>query len=174
MLYKKREDQTSSEEQIKKLSICVKTEGILNLAAALILLYCAVHILLSTYRILTKLNYSDNHKVNIAIIIVISIAIIIDLIIHIIVSIKNFKSFIENVFSNLTDVIPKYKEYTKSKIIKRIILIIIGTILLNRYMAINILPFIFTLINKNYILNNAKTFNSVKKKHLKNQEAKNF
>lgn len=173
MLYKKREDQTSSEEQIKKLSICVKTEGILNLSAALILLYCAVNLVLSTYRILTKLNYSDNHKVNIAIIVLISIAVIIDLIIHIIVSIKNFKSFMKNVFSNLTDVIPKYKEYTASKIIKRIILIIIGTILLSRYMAVNILPFIFTLINRNYILNNAKTFNNAKKKHLKSQKLKN-
>lgn len=98
-----------------------------------------------------------------------SIAAAIASIIYIIVSIKNFKSFLINVSSNPLNIIHKYEECTEGKIIKRIILIIIGTLILGRYMAINILPFIFTMINRHYVLDNAQIFNKVKKNLLKNQ-----
>lgn len=172
MFLRQEKSKTASINEVKNLSVFLKIKGILNLLSALTLLYAAVRLIFSGYNILTRFNYEDDFNVKITILILMSIGILISFAIHIIVSFKNFKSFITDVFLNPINIIQKYKEFSTNKIIKRLILIIIGTVLLSRYMAVNILPFIFSIIISRYISNNLQTFNkiekSIKKSKIKN------
>lgn len=163
---------TLKSNPVRMLSILIKVEGILNLIVAIVLLSFSVYLILGPYYIYIndrsdRLSY-HNKYVLIHDLVMIFICILC-IVIIIIISIKNFKSFMKITLSNPIDIIRIYKTYTTGKIVKKTMLIIIGSFLFSYIIAINILPFIFTMINRRYVLNNLQIFNEIEENYLENQ-----
>lgn len=178
---------------VRKLSMRIKAESIVYLIVAIILSILEIY---SVYWVIFSIPAMllDNHITET--IILISILVLSIPILFLLIIINNFHIFFTlrgycvDILSTPVNILNHYKSYNKRKISKPIIIffIIITGLLIKlmtldplSFMAffpiylfiiiINIFPIAFTLINKNYVLNNPQVFNQIDSNYSENKKA---